>query len=82
MNCKTHVDIKDAKIILPRIDKIWYYSHFTDEETEAERLGNLCKVTSLVNRGAMIQLQVVWLQIVHIILELCPLSVPMALGRE
>ena len=50
MNCKTHVDIKDAKIILPRIDKIWYYSHFTDEETEAERLGNLCKVTSLVNK--------------------------------
>lgn len=41
INCKTHPDIEDVKIVLPRTDKIWYYSHFIDKETKAEKLGDL-----------------------------------------
>lgn len=81
INCKTHPDIEDVKIVLLRADKMWYYSHFTGKETEAEKLGNLCKVT-LVNRRAEIQLNSLAPEMVHLIIVLCHLSVHMNLRRE
>lgn len=40
--------------------RYYYYSHFIDEETEAEKLSKFPKIVELASSRAMIQSQAVW----------------------